>query len=100
MMGRVIHDDADASTVALYTKPVAGRSQLYLLDLTTGLSRPVPTAVNPRYPTDTLAWSPDSRWLFVATGELLAVNPRAAKVHALGLQVSSITQVGVRPGTP
>lgn len=90
----------DASTVALYTKPVAGQSQLYLLDLTSGRSRPVPTAVNPRYPTDTLAWSPDSRWLFVATGELLAVDPRAAKVHALGLQVSSITQVAVRPGTP
>jgi hypothetical protein len=87
----------DASAVALYAKPVAGRSQLYLLDLTSGLDRPVPMAVNPRHTADTLAWSPDSRWLFVATGELLAINRQSAKVHDPGLQVPSITQVAVRP---
>ena len=46
----------------------------------------------------TLAWSPDSRWLFIvaANGELAAVNARTRHVEGLGVELPPIGQIAIR----
>ena len=46
-------------------------------------------------PPESLAWSSDSRWLFVvaANGNLLAVNARTGRVESLGITLPRIEQV-------
>jgi hypothetical protein len=45
-----------------------------------------------------LAWSPDSRWLFVADagGHLLAVNQVSHRVESLGVPLPDLTQISIR----
>ncbi len=48
---------------------------------------------------ETMVWSPDSRWLFVATasGKLVAVNSRSGLVKSLGIKLPQVEQVAIRP---
>lgn len=48
---------------------------------------------------DSMAWSPDSRWLFVAStdGKLLAINSRSGRVESLGISLPRVQQVAIRP---
>jgi hypothetical protein len=45
-----------------------------------------------------LAWSPDSRWLFIVTarGYLAAVNARTERVGGLGVSLPPVSQITVR----
>ena len=45
----------------------------------------------------TLAWSPDSRWLFVVTagGGLAAVNARTHHVENLGVTLPPLSQIAI-----
>jgi hypothetical protein len=45
-----------------------------------------------------MAWSPDGRWLFVAAsgGELVAVNPRTGRAQSLGVHLPAVDQVAIR----
>ncbi len=45
-----------------------------------------------------MAWSPDSRWLFVAAadGKLLAVNARTGQAKSLGVTLPAVSQVAIR----
>jgi hypothetical protein len=46
---------------------------------------------------ESMAWSPDGRWLFLADdGKLLAVNARTDRVTSLGIKLPYITQVAIR----
>jgi hypothetical protein len=46
---------------------------------------------------ESMAWSPDGRWLFLADdGKLLAVNARTGRVTGLGVKLPYVTQVAIR----
>jgi hypothetical protein len=46
----------------------------------------------------TLAWSPDSRWLFVvaANGTLTVVNAHTRHIENIGVNVPSVSQIAIR----
>jgi hypothetical protein len=54
--------------------------------------------IEPGASSQTLAWSPDSRWLFVitASGTLAAVNAHTGQVEELGLGLSGLSQIVIR----
>jgi hypothetical protein len=47
---------------------------------------------------DSMTWSPDSRWLFVAaaSGKLVAVNARSDQVQSIGVALPRVEQVAIR----
>ena len=71
---------------------------LRLVNLGTGASVPVRLPLAPSPDSQDMAWSPDSRWLFVATGagKLVAVNAATGKVTGLGVPLPAVSQVAVR----
>ena len=77
-----------------------GDSQVRLeqISLATGAVRPIPVPVSQTASSQTMAWSPDSQWLFVlaATGKLLAVSMRTGKVQSLGVQLPGLSQLAIR----
>lgn len=70
-----------------------------LINLETGAQSRIAVPLDRDAGNQSMAWSPDGRWLFVADdGQLLAVNPRTGRVTGLGVRLPDITQVAVRPG--
>ena len=71
---------------------------LRLVNLGTGANVPVRLPLAPSPENQDMAWSPDSRWLFVATGDgkLVAVNAATGKVTGLGVPLPAVSQVAVR----
>jgi hypothetical protein len=71
---------------------------LRLVNLGTGASVPVRLPLAPSPENQDMAWSPDSRWLFVATGggKLVAVKAATGKVTGLGVSLPAVSQVAVR----
>jgi hypothetical protein len=98
----------DGSTAAV---PEEGRGQattLHLINLRTGATKdlgvllalpgtslPFGTSTSE----DSMAWSPDSRWLFAATvsGKLVAIDTRSDQVKSLRIRLPPVQQVAVRP---
>ncbi len=90
----------DGLTAALIVSgQVAGQSSLELVSLRTGVVTSVRVPVRQGSSSASLAWSPDSRWLFVITaaGKLAAVDAATGHVSELGLGVSGLSQIVVRP---
>lgn len=89
----------DGTTAALPISTADGTSVVSLVDLRTGRSRALGPHLDRAAFDGGLAWSPDSRWLFlVAAGHrLMAVDPRTARPVPLGMQLPPVTQVAVRP---
>ena len=72
---------------------------LHLLNLVSGADRQISVSLDQGSAADqTLAWSPDSRWLFIvaAHGELAAVNARTQRVEGLGVEHPPIGQIAIR----
>jgi hypothetical protein len=48
---------------------------------------------------DSMVWSPDGRWLFVAAsgGKLVVVNARTGQAEGLGVSLPPVDQVAIRP---
>lgn len=71
---------------------------LRLVNLRTGANVPVSVPLAPSPETQDMAWSPDSRWLFVAAadGKLMAVSAATGKVTGLGVSLPAVSQVAVR----
>jgi hypothetical protein len=92
--------DGSMAAVPVYN---GARVILYLLNLSTGAERLVNVAMPPTPGYQAMAWSPDSRWLFVAAanGRLMAVNAQTAAATGLGIRLPAVTQVAVRaaPGS-
>lgn len=89
----------DGSTAAVIERPSGGQATLHLLYLNAGAEHRLAVAIDEGALNDqTMAWSPDSRWLFVAgrSGKLIAVDTHTHRVHHLGLALPRITQVAVR----
>jgi len=75
------------------------RVTLHLLNLVSGADQQISVSLDEESAAgQTLAWSPDSRWLFVvaARGEVAAVNARTRHVEGLGVELPPLSQIAVR----
>jgi hypothetical protein len=91
----------DGATAAIYRVTPGGQVTLHLLSLATGTDQQLAVRLNQSaVGPGTLAWSPDSRWLFVITehGGLAAVNARTWQAEGLGVRLPWLSQIAVRPG--
>ena len=89
----------DGKTAGVFVADQSGGlPSLHLVDLSTGAERPVLASVEPSEPSESLVWSPDSKWLFVAdqNGELKVIDPKDASVHGIGVQLPLIAQIALR----
>jgi hypothetical protein len=72
---------------------------LHLLNLVSGADQQISVSLDQESAADqTLAWSPDSRWLFIvaAYGKLAAVNARTLHVQGLNVELPPIGQIAIR----
>ena len=91
----------DGSGAAIFRSHPAGQVTLDLINLRSGAELPLAVPLGTAsLGAQTLAWSPDSRWLFVAAagGKLLAVRAGTGQVSGLGITLPPITVVAVRAG--
>jgi hypothetical protein len=88
----------NGDTAAVIVPADGETSALELVNLVTGGLTRVAVAVGGSWPTQ-LAWSPDSRWLFVITsrGTLEAVDPRTGRAQLVGLGLAGLSQIVIRP---
>src|SRR5580704_13557383 len=89
----------DGTTAALFRVTAGGQVTLHLVSLATGADQPIPVRLGPdSVGPGKLAWSPDSRWLFVVTahGGLAAVNAGTRSVEGLGVWLPWLSQIAVR----
>ena len=83
----------------MFRVTAGGEVSLHLLDLATGADQQVAVPLDqPSGGPGTLAWSPDSRWLFVLTahGGLAVVNRRTRQVQGLGVRLPWLSQIAIR----
>ncbi len=89
----------DGGTAAVFRVTAGGQTSLHLLNLATGSDQQVAVPLaQPAAGPGTLAWSPDSRWLFVITahGGLAVVNSRTRQVEGLGVRLPWLSQIAIR----
>jgi len=89
----------DGSTAAIFRVSRSGHVTLHLLGLTSGADRALAgSPIRGPLGTQTLAWSPDGRWLFVvaANGKLLVVNRHTGRVSSLGAALPPLSQLAIR----
>lgn len=82
------------------------QARIEIIDLATGTARALPlridlSEVDMGWAGETMAWSPDSQWLFVAArGDLDAVNQRTGQItnlsHTLGPALPQLFQLSMR----
>jgi hypothetical protein len=98
----------DGSTAAILEIGHFGQLTVRLINLRTGVPRdlgvvlgsPVGDAlVGGSADEQSMAWSPDGRWLIVAAsgGNLVAVNARTGRTEGLGISLPAVYQVAIRP---
>lgn len=88
----------DGSRAALLRGGPDGTPTVHLLDLGSGTDRRLAVDMSDDYPSGSLVWSPDSRWLFVAAahGRVSVVDPRTGRARDLGVALPQIVQLGIR----
>ncbi|GIH14773.1 hypothetical protein [Rugosimonospora africana] len=89
----------DGSRAALIESGPNGSVTVGLYDLASG-STSYGVQVSPALSDpDSMVWSPDSRWLFIAgdDGALYPVDPATGEVHNLGVVLPHLTRLAVRP---
>jgi hypothetical protein len=93
----VIAPDGSAAAIA---EASGNRVTLHLFNLVSGSDEQIPVSVgDAELAADQwLAWSPDSRWLFVVTaqGKLAVVDARTGHVEGLGVSLPSLSLIAVR----
>jgi hypothetical protein len=92
----VIAPDGSAAAIAAAS---GDRVSLHLVNLVSGSDQQIPVSLDAKTAADqTLAWSPDSRWLFVVTGQgkLAVVDARTGHVESLGVSLPSLSLIAVR----
>ncbi|HEX9353598.1 MAG TPA: hypothetical protein VF933_07255 [Streptosporangiaceae bacterium] len=89
----------DGATAAVFRVTAGGQITLHLLNLATGADQQVAVPLDQASARPgTLAWSPDSRWLFVITahGGLAVVDRRTQQVEGLGVRLPWLSQIAIR----
>jgi hypothetical protein len=90
---------APDGSAAAFAAASGDRVTLQLISLVSGSDQQIPVSLDPESAADqTLAWSPDSRWLFVVTaqGKLAAVDARTGHVESLGVSLPPLRLIAVR----
>jgi hypothetical protein len=90
----------DGTTAALLRFNDDATPTFYLLDLSSGARRQIPTT--PLNADQTFVWSPDSRWLFAvdAIGQINVIDRRSGQDRALAASLPQITQLTLRDTAP
>jgi hypothetical protein len=94
---------APDGSMAAAVQPVGRHLALRVIDLGSGAEQTVAVPPGLALPFgSTLAWSPDSRWLFVVTaqGGLAAVDVRTHRVENLGVPLPPLSQIAVQSPPP
>lgn len=90
----------DGRTAAVIDVAQAGSTaaRLSLVNLLSGVEHPTPAGIGTPTRHSGMVWSPDSRWLFVATaaGTVAVINPSTGHVADLGLRLPFIEQLAIR----
>jgi hypothetical protein len=88
----------DGGTAALYEADPAEVTTVHLLDLVSGADRRLDVPIDRSFNDAPMAWSPDSRWLFIAggRGRLFPVDVATAQVRDLGRPLPPINQLAIR----
>jgi len=96
--GLIAPDGSFAVVYAFNRSSVA----IHLVDLASGADHRLDVALSPDVPVaGTLAWSPDSRWLFaISGGQVVAIDLRTRAVRSLEVlvQIGEADQLAVWPG--
>jgi hypothetical protein len=90
----------DGSYAAVTVASGAQGAALDLVNLSTGRTTTLPVPIGAVSDSTTLAWSPDSRWLFAlaGNGEIVAIRASDASVHSLGVRLPPFSQIAMRGG--
>lgn len=93
--GLIAPDGAAAAVLELGRDSQLG---VHLLDLRSGTNRLLSLPISENGANETMAWSPDGRWLFVVTdtGAVRAVNASTGRLASLGVRLPFISQIAVR----
>jgi hypothetical protein len=97
----------DGSTAAIAASGPGGKPTVHLVNLRTGATRDLGVSLGGHgsgialasdFSAHSMAWSPDSRWLFVAAsgGKLVAIDASTGRAASLGIAVGPVDQVAVR----
>jgi hypothetical protein len=95
----------DGSYAAVPDSERGGAMTVHLINLRTGVTRDLGVRLSgqgrnqpPGVYQDSMAWSPDSRWLFAATagGKLVAINARSGRAESLGISLPPVYQLAIR----
>jgi hypothetical protein len=89
----------DGATAAVFRVTAGDQVTLHLVSLATGADQRIAVPLGPdSVGAATMAWSPDSRWLFVVTahGGLAAVNAATQRVQGLGVRLPWLRQIAIR----
>lgn len=87
----------NGSFAALFENDRAGVS-VHLIDLSSGADRRLDIPVTSTYEDSVLAWSPDSKWLFLVgqQGTVFPVEAATAQVYDLGASLPPVSQIVIR----
>jgi hypothetical protein len=88
----------DGLTAAVVVSSGTSQVALDQISLVSGAVKAINIPVDENASSQTMAWSPDSQWLFVlgASGKLLAVNSRTGKVQSLRIPLPRLSQLIIR----
>ena len=88
----------DGAAAAILELSRGYQLSLHLVDLGSGADRVLDLPVSQDVDNEIMAWSPDSKWLFVVTdvGAVQVVNASTGRVSSLGVRLPFISQVAVR----
>jgi hypothetical protein len=97
----------DDSTAAVAESGPDGQLTVHLINLRSGATRDLKIVLGtsssghppgPDVNDQSMVWSPDSRWLFVAAagGRLVVVDARTGRAEHLGVTLPAVTQVAIR----
>jgi hypothetical protein len=88
------HDEVSFGSLRLQ-----GLATPHLLNLASGADQRLTVPLAPGSPgLQTLAWSPDSQWLFAvaAHGKLVAINADTGRIQGVGIPLPPISQIAIR----
>jgi hypothetical protein len=93
----------DGSSAAVVRMTDAGAPVLHIIDLATGTDHRSDVSIDPdnTYGGGLVAWSPDSRWLFVVgqNGRVVALEQPTMRILDLGVTTPPMSQVVLRSGS-
>jgi hypothetical protein len=78
--------------------PTSQTPAIHVRDLTSGADHLLAVPIDPSTSIETLVWSPDSQWLFVANanGGVSVVDARTRQVRDLGNMLPTLSQIAIR----